>query len=164
MPRKSFVLSIILLSLPIGIITYQLSLQDGDNQAESIETNVPANEASIVKNDKQPIDSSRKITVRNNINKKMITYHKGFFSLTPNFDLSINNQTIKQGQELEVPVIDGKINVTYAYDFMGHKKGKKNIVFEAPPGNDALDITFSWKQEPRIIMGNAKAVEVKEIY
>lgn len=164
MQKNAFALNMVLLSLPVGIITYQLVLQDSEPTTEHIETNIPISEASIVKADTQTPDATRKITLRNKIEKKMLTYHKGFFSLTPNFELSVNNQPVKQGQQLDIPIVDDKVNITYAYDFMGHKKGKKNIVFQVPAGNDALDITFSWKQEPRVILGNAQALEVKEIY
>lgn len=164
MQKKAFSLTAMILFLPIGVVTYQLVLQNNTDTVAAIETNVPVAEVDVIKNETQKKDVPTKITVRNKIEKKMLTYHKGFFSLTPNFDLSVNDQPVKQGQQLEVPVVDGKVNVTYAYDFMGHKKGKKNIVFQVPAGNDALDITFSWKQEPRIIMGNAHALEVKEIY
>lgn len=174
MSGKSFALSITLLSLPIGIITYLYAFQPDDCQSymtdtgqHELSTNLAVAEASIVSDTpEQPnaTSSARNITVHNKINKKMITYHKGFFSLEPNFNLSVNDRTVKPGQQLEIPIVDNKINVTYAYDFMGHKKGKKTITFEVPTNKDALDVTFSWKEEPRVNLGNAKALEVKEIY
>lgn len=151
MLKKPFILSALLL-LPISFITYQymqnIAVQNNTENTASIETNIPVSEVTVTKDNVQmpeESNSTRKIIVHNKIEKKMLTYHKGFFSLTPNFNLSVNDQPVKQGQQLEVPVIDDKVNVTYAYDFMGHKKGKKNIVFQVPAGNEAFDITFSWK-------------------
>ena len=148
--------------LPIAIITYQLALNDIDPLDSPVEINVAATEATVAK---EPTPQrANAITIRNSITDKMITYHKGFFSLTPKFNLFVNDKIIKPGQQLNIPVIDGKINVTYDYNFMGHRKGKKSISFEVPTDKNNLDITFSWKTEPRIAIPGAKALDVKEIY
>jgi hypothetical protein len=172
MQKKTFIFGIALASLPIGIITYQLAFQkpDQENTAQEnfseknlpVETHLDANSASVTK-ETTPAAAERVITIKNNISKAMITYHK-IISITPNFTLTVNDQTIKQNEQITVPVIDGKVNVAYAYDFKGHRKGKKSVTFEVPQDKDTFDITFSWKNEPRISMENAQALEVKEIY
>lgn len=164
MKIHSFMLSFGLILVPIGLITYQMVLQENEPDIETIETNIPAKDALVIQENIPIPHGTQKVVIRNKIEKKMLTYHKGFFSLTPNFDLTVNDRPVKQGQQLKVPVVDGKVNVTYAYDFMGHKKGKKSITFAVPENTSELDLTFSWKKEPRIILGNAQALEVKEIY
>lgn len=172
MPKKKIILSIALLSLPIGFTTYQYVYQtyffpstitqtEIDTTAQVTKTTTLSD---VTKKQSNNSPASRSITVFNKIDKKMLTYHKGFFSLTPNFNLFVNDKPIKPGQQLEISIAEDTINVAYAYDFMGHKKGKKSISFEIPTNKDTLNITFSWQKEPRIIIDGAKPLEVKEIY
>lgn len=126
-----------------------------------------AQETSVVSDEQvtTPTNSSlRFVTVQNSITKKMLTYHKGIFSLTPTFELFVQDQPVKPGETIKVPIADNKLIITYAYNFMGHKKGKKSIEFEVNPDTEVCNVTFSWHQEPRISLSGAKSISVKEIY
>lgn len=167
MQKKTFLLTFLCLSAPIALLTLKSHYSSLPTEADPIETCIEA--ADIVVEKELPQQTAadsqeRFVTISNKINKKMITYHKGFFSLTPEFNLSINGTILKPNAHIKTPLVNDTLTVSYDYNFMGHKKGKKSITFQVPKNTDSLDVTFSWKEDPRISLGNAKALEVKEIY
>jgi hypothetical protein len=132
---------------------------------DPIYTNIDTEHADVTQeqhSDKTQL-TGRNVTLRNKITKKMLTYHKGIFSLTPTFSLFIQKHPVKPNEQLTTAVENNILTLSYTYDFIGHKKGGKVIEFELPSNIDTFDITFSWHKEPRVILANAKAISVKEL-
>lgn len=175
MSRKNFFVSFIPVSILVGFILYQAVDQQHivqEIQEEAPDIHIASNidiEKTVVthnadKQEETSVPHTRDVKFHNKITKKMLTYHKGFFSLTPTFNLTVQDEPLKSDQVVSLPIKDNKVTVTYDYNFMGHKKGKKSIDFEIPAQQQEFDITFSWQHEPRIIIDKAKALTVKEIY
>ncbi len=106
----------------------------------------------------QPIaPKSRTIKVTNNITQKMLAYTKGFMQYTPDFTLIVNHQAIEPGKQQEITINDNSLTIGYTYNFMnGYKKGSKEIAFTVPATSNELDITFSWKNDWRVIVAGAQ--------
>lgn len=111
-------------------------------------------------------DSSRQLTITNNIQDAQLAYTYCFMSYKPtSFSVQVNGKIIDQAKSERISITDNKIRVRYDYAFLnGKRKGAKEIEFEIDPQASNLALQFSWDKESRIVIDNAKPTAISKIY
>lgn len=127
-------------------------------------TEIPITKAPQSTEKKVAQAKDRTITVKNNIEKKMTGYKYIFKTYYPSeFKISFNGKELEQGTEAKITLKNNKLFARYIYNFPPYKKGTKEIEFDIEPTAQEVDITFSWKDDWRVIASHATPVETKEI-
>ena len=106
----------------------------------------------------------RVVIIKNKITKKMITYTKCFVPYTPDFVLKVNGTELKLGEEQSIAIKKNRVTVTFSYNFLnGYKKGTSAVEFDLPESKQECEITFSWKNDWRVIMNDAKPLTITQL-
>ncbi len=107
----------------------------------------------------------RTVKIKNNIVEKKLKYKYLFLSYIPTkFSITINGQELKRDEKMDVTIKDNKLSVRYDYEFMdGKRTGAKVVHFEVDPEAQELDLSFSWKDEWRIIIDGATPTSFERI-
>lgn len=108
-------------------------------------------------------ENHKTIMVKNSITDKMLSYKKGFMSYIPEFKIVVNDIPLAREEQQSIEIPDKKLKVTYSYDFVnGYRTGTKTVIFSVPEGLSALDITFDWKNDWRVVVDGAEPLEIIE--
>jgi len=114
---------------------------------------------------KEVVNTSRTITVKNNISPEMTKYRFwGTYYSPTNFYLTVDSKSIKTGEKTKCAVSKkNKIDVTYHYEFKsGMVTGSKCIELEVPENESAISLTFSWDKNHRLISSSGRTVKAKK--
>ena len=126
-------------------------------------TSVQPEPSTKTKTDKQK--KQRSICLKNGITKKMISYTKCFVSYTPDFRLQIGDQELRPGKAQTITVDGDTITIAYDYNFLnGYKKGRRVVSFALPEHKNEFEVTFSWKNDWRVILESAKPISANLVY
>lgn len=107
----------------------------------------------------------RTVTVTNNITPEMLVKKHWTGSYTPEpFAILVDGKKLEAGKTAQVTVEDDTLNVQYNYSFMnGYRKGTSEITFKVAEKQEKIGMTFSWEDDDRVIIENAKAIAKREI-
>ena len=155
--RRHFTVSlIVMVCVPIIILT-KMGL-DSLTEAE-----IPA--VPQTKEQAKVSTESRTVKIKNNVVEKKLKYKYLFLTYIPTkFSITINDQELKQDEEMDVTIKDNKLSVRYDYEFMdGKRTGAKVVHFEVDPEAQELDLSFSWKDKWRVIIDGAEATSFERI-
>lgn len=119
---------------------------------------------------KNSAPETRLIAIKNDITEKMITYEKHWAKPFPSdFKARINDQeylSLKNGKlqihEKKFSTVKNKIKITYEWALKKFGKlwhhEQKEIEFEVSEKQQELDLKFSWEDDHRISINNAKII------
>lgn len=110
--------------------------------------------------------ATRRVTVYNNIDTIMKKYKHWTGSYEPTtFAIAINGTIIEQGQAKVINITNNQqLNALCSYDFMnGYRKGAYDITYAVQPDVTELNMTFSWKDDWRILFDHATPMKKEEI-
>ncbi|MEX0849022.1 MAG: hypothetical protein WD055_02240 [Candidatus Dependentiae bacterium] len=183
MHKQLFAYALLFLAFPLTIITIRTSFISSDTlmiqqkkDTVTTQNNTPPikvtpaslsdTTASLDKaNNQKNKKTTRVVTVKNSITKEMISYSKCFASYTPDFSLTINDQTIQPGEEKKINITNDQLTTSYSYNFLnGFKKGKRTVEFEMPSDKEKFEITFSWEDDWHVLIKNSKPIKKKKIH
>jgi len=101
------------------------------------------------------------IIIANAIEPSMLEYKHWTGKYSPEiFTISVNGTQIEQGKTIEVPATTKTVEIRYDYSFMnGIKSGGKTISYELNENITQVNITFSWKDDWRVLVDNGVAVK-----
>lgn len=104
----------------------------------------------------------RTVEIQNSIDDTMTTYSHWTGNYTPDFSISINDQTLEKGKSQKVAVQDNQLAIRYHYNFVkGVCTGSKIVTFNIEPKLDKLSVTFSWKNEWRLMIEGATPISIE---
>lgn len=109
----------------------------------------------------QATPAKRMVSITNNIKPEMLTYkHWIAGNLEPELKILVDGKELEVGKTATVAIENGTLPVQFSYSFMsGYRKGHNEVTFEVPEKQDKLAMTFSWKNDYRIILDNAKPLK-----
>jgi hypothetical protein len=113
-----------------------------------------------------PAHKTRTIKIYDDITDAMLSYKHWTGRYTPTFfELAVNGTLFQDTQDpLSIQVIDSLLMIRYTYEFMnGRRGGSKEVTFQLDEQCDEFHITFSWKDEWRIIIDHATPLSVLEL-
>jgi len=158
------------------LVTFGCTIRTAEDVVAKINNNTPPIEpiqqeppaaqtdSSTLKSSEEP-PKQRFIKIKNGITPEMTQYRFWGSSYKPtDFYLSINGKVLKHGENIECPVDEsGRVEITYHYDFKsGMVTGSKCIEFEIPQNEHTMLITFSWKDNYRLISNCGRAINSKK--
>ncbi len=113
----------------------------------------------------QAAPAKRTVSITNNIKPDMLVYkHWIAGKLEPELKILIEGKELEPGKTATVAIEKGMLPVQFSYSFMnGYRKGHNEVTFEVPEKQDKLAMTFSWKNDYRIILDNAKPLKKEPI-
>ncbi|MGE0206526.1 MAG: hypothetical protein AB7R69_01630 [Candidatus Babeliales bacterium] len=171
---KKYVVFLITISLSASNVPE--SKEPSDNKKNSASSVLPQelSLSTTTTTENKKISLPKTITLQNKITDKTITYQHHWYKPYPSdFKILVNNEpylTLVKGRaKLHAPTIctnDKKIRVQYEWKL--HKFGKtwhhekRELEFEVPEEKQELAIDFSWDDDYRITLENAKRVCVAE--
>ena len=122
----------------------------------------------VEKKDPQQISNAttRAIIVKNEITRtSQGKSYLGMHYLPTAFSISVNKNEIAHGEKKELIVENDTITICYEYQFKdGKVKGAKEVLFKLDPKQKQHTITFSWDDQWRLALSDAKPVSCKELY
>ncbi len=101
------------------------------------------------------------ITITNAIEPRMLEYKHWTGKYSPEqFAISVNGTDIQAGKTCEIPASSTTVEIGYTYSFMnGMKSGGRKISYQLNENTTQANITFSWKDDWRVIVDNGKATK-----
>lgn len=106
-------------------------------------------------------DQTTPIIITNSIDASMLEYKHWTGKYSPEkFAISVNGAEITEGKTVEIPAKTSIIEIGYTYSFMnGMRTGGKTIAYKLDESTTHAHITFSWKDDWRVIVDNGVAVK-----
>ncbi|SRR6266404_3623899 len=114
----------------------------------------------IAVNEEIKVIEEKLITITNNIQPSMLAYKHWTGTYNPDaFTVFINDTEVAQGTEIKIPAANSTINVKFDYSFVnGMRKGSKTVSYKLNDDITQANITFSWKDDNKILIDNGTAV------
>jgi len=110
------------------------------------------------------IAHAQSIVVKNAITKKMRGYKYLFSRYQPvKFTIKANGTTIEPGKEKTISISDGKLKVSYYFEFANGRKGTRIVTLSIPKDMEVATIEFDWKKKWRILIDGAEAESVEKL-
>jgi hypothetical protein len=124
---------------------------------------VVANSDETIPTESTVVLATTPITITNAIEPSMLEYKHWTGKYSPDtFSISVNGTQIEQGKTVEVPAATKTVDIRYDYSFVnGMKVGGRTISYELNENITQANISFSWKDDWRVMVDNG--VAVKEI-
>ena len=116
------------------------------------------------KNVEKPIEDNaeqlKSIKITNAIDDTMLGYKHWTGTYNPDsFVIYINETEVAQGSEYELASGTTTMDIRYTYSFMKNMySGTKTVSYKLNENSTCATITFSWHQDPKIIIDNATAI------
>jgi len=154
--------------LAAAVASPELSMPDAENKELRELINIFEQEASELASETNQKTTSKistmqtaPITITNAIEPGMLAYKHWTGTYSPDiFAVSINGTDVSQGTTYELPAQSTTVEIGYTYSFAnGIKTGGKKIEYQLHKNITQAHITFSWKDDWRIIVDNATAIK-----
>lgn len=100
------------------------------------------------------------ITITNAIQPSMLAYKHWTGTYNPDsFIISVNDVEIAQGAEIKIPATTKTVNLKFDYSFVnGMRKGSKTVSYKLNDDITHATITFSWKDDNKILIDNGTII------
>jgi len=104
--------------------------------------------------------AQKPVTIINKIDESMLKYKHWTGTHEPeSFSIQINGKTVEKGEKYEVTTPHEPLTIRYDYSFAkGMYKGGKTMSYQIDSEKSEADLTFSWNDDPRVIVENAKII------
>lgn len=104
------------------------------------------------------------IVITNAIDQGMLAYKHWTGTYTPElFTLKVNGTDVALGEKHELPAATTTVELRYDYSFMkGMRTGAKKVSYQLNENVTHANITFSWKDNWKVLVDNATAVKQEE--
>lgn len=108
-----------------------------------------------------PVANATPITITNAIEPSMLEYQHWTGKYSPEkFTISVNGTEVAQGKTIELAAGTKNVEIRYDYSFMsGMRTGGRTIAYELTEHSTQANITFSWKDDWRIVVDNGVAIK-----
>ena len=107
--------------------------------------------------------TTRTITVKNGITKKMRTYKHWGTSHEPVLTLRINGIVIPENELVAIEIANNELTADYHANFYGGMRtSADSAVFALDQGIPEIVVTFAWDKTPRIVIDGATVVVQKK--
>lgn len=141
------------------IITLITAPDDEEKTDTIVVTNTPATEIST------PIQEQKEtVTITNAIEPSMLAYKHWTGTYSPDkFVITINGIEVTQGTSVTIKSSD-PLEISYNYSFMnGMRSGAKKVSYQLNENSTHAQITFSWKDNWKILIDNGTPLKQEEI-
>jgi len=103
---------------------------------------------------------SKTITITNGIQKDMLAYKHWTGTHTPEaFKVFVNKEEVAQGSTITIPAEIKTVDLTFDYSFAkGMYKGSKTVSYQLNNNITQASITFSWKDDNKIMIDNGTKI------
>jgi len=135
----------------IAMLTTEVALEDATASEEALVTSSCAKAT-----------ADRPITITNAISADMLKYKHWTGTYSPEtFTVHIDGTEVAQGTQHTVPAETKTIDVMFTYSFMnGMRTGSKTVSYQLHENITQADITFSWKEDHKILVNNGTLLKV----
>jgi len=145
------------------IITLITANADEETAKTIIASNAPITDkisASALDQEEAPAP----ITITNAIEPSMLAYKHWTGTYSPDkFIITINGIEVAQGANVTIKSSD-PLEISYNYSFMnGMRSGAKKVSYQLNENSTHAQITFSWKDNWKILVDNGTPVKQEEI-
>ncbi len=105
------------------------------------------------------------IAITNAIEPSMLAYKHWTGTYSPDkFTLTINGVEVAQGANCTITTTKEPLEISYSYSFMnGMRTGAKTVSYQLNENIAHARITFSWKDNWKVIVDNGTPISQKEI-
>jgi hypothetical protein len=119
------------------------------------DTIAPADQIAIQK-------TAQPIIITNAIESSMLAYKHWTGTYNPDsFTVTINGAEIAQGNQHTLPAETKTVDIAFSYSFMsGMRTGTKTISYQLHENITQATITFSWKDDNKILLDNGTLLKV----
>lgn len=106
--------------------------------------------------------TSMPITITNAIDADMLKYKHWTGTYSPEiFTVQIDGTEVAQGAQHTIPAETKTIDVMFSYSFMnGMRTGSKTVSYQLNENITQANITFSWKEDRKILVDNGTLLKV----
>jgi|SRR4030095_2491880 len=142
------------------IITLFTATTDEETTDTAIATNASTTETISTTTPEQA-----PITITNAIEPSMLAYKHWTGTYSPDkFVITINGTEVTHGASYTITTIKDPLEISYSYSFMnGMRSGAKKVSYQLNENSTHAQITFSWKDNWKVLVDNGTPIKQEEI-